>query len=231
MDDMSQNFSEKLDRLIGERSIAEVARASDVPWNTVSDALKKGQIPRAPTLLKIARALDTPIEYLVDDDAPVDHPPTKVELVERLGDEHVMAYVADRYQREADRLDGFLKRVEKIDWPAVAERLEAGEGDGMTEAALRVAVVLYRLPMHTINRFDSVAYANQRAGRGLLRNETGSSGELYKRIDDIFAILQAKPKALGAFMDAMRHSAFPNDPDATIEIMEKALIAFKNTAK
>jgi len=41
VDEMSTTFPKKLERLMGESSIAEVAQAADLPWQTVGDALKK----------------------------------------------------------------------------------------------------------------------------------------------------------------------------------------------
>jgi hypothetical protein len=61
-------FKEKLARLTGGRIKSQVAREAGLPQTTVSDYINKGYIPRADLALRLAKALDVSVEWLIDDE-------------------------------------------------------------------------------------------------------------------------------------------------------------------
>lgn len=70
-------FSEKLSLLLDRQGLlaADLARELGTAASTVSNWLNgRGSLPRPSNLLKIARFLDVPVEYLADDDATAPRP-------------------------------------------------------------------------------------------------------------------------------------------------------------
>ena len=63
-------FLEKLDRLMDEKSVnkADLSRISGVPYTTIDGFYKKGyENAKISTIRKIAHALETSLDYLVED--------------------------------------------------------------------------------------------------------------------------------------------------------------------
>jgi len=60
-------FTEKLTRITEDRNRCAVARRARLPTNAINDYINKKYRPRADTAVKIARALNVSIAWLVDD--------------------------------------------------------------------------------------------------------------------------------------------------------------------
>lgn len=58
---------DKLLKLVASEPIAKVARRAKVSPSTISNLVNRGSIPRADNALLLARALNVPLEWLVDD--------------------------------------------------------------------------------------------------------------------------------------------------------------------
>jgi transcriptional regulator with XRE-family HTH domain len=74
------NFTEKLRRLVEDRTRSKLARRAGLSPTAISDYLVKGYIPRADNALRIAHALNISVEWLVNDEA--NWPPVRVTAVE-----------------------------------------------------------------------------------------------------------------------------------------------------
>ncbi|MGE5607686.1 MAG: helix-turn-helix domain-containing protein [Bacillota bacterium] len=118
------NFTEKLRRLTEDRNKAELARKAGLKPTTISDYVSKEYVPRADIALKMARVLEVPVDWLIDDSR--DWPPPKANdkaSVRTLSDLDLMREVCYRYRLKAVQLWQDLKEIETIDWISVAKAL------------------------------------------------------------------------------------------------------------
>lgn len=114
-------FQEKLRRRVDELGLnmARAARLVGLPSTAISAYLaKKDSIPRADIALKIARALDVPLEWLVDDSAEWP-PPTSALTDARL----LAAELGRRMAPVVVPLLSHIIEAEGVDWVAAAQEL------------------------------------------------------------------------------------------------------------
>jgi transcriptional regulator with XRE-family HTH domain len=62
-------FQAKLTRLVADRNKSEVSRRAGLIHTAVSSYIARGCIPRADIAMRIARALNVSVEWLLDDSA------------------------------------------------------------------------------------------------------------------------------------------------------------------
>ena len=70
--DQGMNWREKLRKLLVGRNASYLARGVGLNACAITRAATKGEMPRAPKAIKIARALGVPADWLFDDDQPWD---------------------------------------------------------------------------------------------------------------------------------------------------------------
>lgn len=110
------NFREKLKLLGGQVNKAEKARSVGLPATMISTYIAKGSIPRGDIALKMARALDVPVDWLLDDSKDFPPPKVKSKSLEDALDSELMAEVG---RRKLDAALDLLKEIEqasKFDW-------------------------------------------------------------------------------------------------------------------
>jgi transcriptional regulator with XRE-family HTH domain len=69
-------FSEKLAKLTEGRNRSDLARAVRLPPSILSNYINRGSTPRADIALSVAKALDVPLQWLVDDEQSWPAPPS-----------------------------------------------------------------------------------------------------------------------------------------------------------
>lgn len=117
------DFLEKLRRLTAETSKARVAKAAGLPSAAISNYLSKRQMPRGDNALSLARALDVPLDWLLDDAKGWPPPENKRPAVTDLTDDELMLEVARRHRLAVLHFLNLCDRAAKVDWKGVAEQL------------------------------------------------------------------------------------------------------------
>lgn len=117
-------FHEKLRRRVQEKigNKAKAARDAGLPESTISSYLSKhASLPRIDIALKIARAIDVPLEWLADDSK--DWPPPKAEEIPplmKVSPNDLMFDVARRHREIALDLLRNFDAAASIDWEKAA---------------------------------------------------------------------------------------------------------------
>lgn len=109
-------FGDKLSKIVGDGNRSELARRAGLSSTAITDYLQKGYIPRADKAVLLARALDVPLDWLVDDER--DWPPPKVDkpTAANLSDDDLMMELARRYRHLGLRCLSALEGLEKANW-------------------------------------------------------------------------------------------------------------------
>lgn len=117
------DVTEKLIKLTADRGKAQVAKAAGLPKSAISNYIAKRQMPRGDNALAIARALDVPLDWLVDNTR--DWPPPKAELDSpaMLSDETIIGEFHRRLVYAALDMRAALEAAENRDWRGAAIRL------------------------------------------------------------------------------------------------------------
>ncbi len=123
------DFAEKIRRLTAGKNKSALAEEVGLRAAAVSDIINKGHEPKSATALKLARVLNVPLDWLVDDDRD-DYPPPEQpgRSLSEYDDEELMIEVATRYRREAVRLYKDLMRLDPElkethpDWDQIAAK-------------------------------------------------------------------------------------------------------------
>ena len=124
-------FHEKLRRRVAQLGLnkAKAAREVGLPESTISNYLvKEESLPRIDIALKIAKAIDVPLEWLADDSADFPLPEAAPKASpSKFDDEILMLEVAERQRRSMIRVLNALERAEKEDWATAVSRLTKSE--------------------------------------------------------------------------------------------------------
>src|SRR3954471_10095372 len=107
------DFFEKLKRRAAEINKSKAGIAAGLKANTISSYLAKRSVPRADIAFKIARALDVPLDWLLDDAQGWPPPPVNKPTLAVTSDDDLMAEVRRRYRFQAVRLYAAMERAEK----------------------------------------------------------------------------------------------------------------------
>jgi transcriptional regulator with XRE-family HTH domain len=126
------DFTEKLRRLGQEVNKAKAAESVGLAATTISNYIAKGSTPRADIALKIARALQVPLEWLVDD-AQGWPPPKSSNNGSHAGlltdGELIGELLHRRRLAQLDLLEK-LERAERVNWSDLHRRLVAVPPEG-----------------------------------------------------------------------------------------------------
>ena len=120
---------EKLKRLTEGKNRAEIARRADVPAQSLTNYVVRETEPSASAALKLARALEVDLAWLVDDSA--DWPPpklTEAKSIRSFTDRELMAELAHRQRlNELDLLQS-VDAARRLNWRAALAELKAASG-------------------------------------------------------------------------------------------------------
>lgn len=95
------HFTVKIKKLSSGINKASACKAAGLSVTTISNYIAMGSIPRADIALKIAKALNVPLAWLVDDSADFPVPtPAEAPTAAQLSDEDLAAEVARRLVRQ-----------------------------------------------------------------------------------------------------------------------------------
>jgi len=115
--------TEKLIRLTADRGKSQVAGAAGLPKSAISNYIAKKQMPRGDNALALARALNVPLEWLVDNEQDWPPPQVGAPTPAQLSDEDLMNEVARRYRIRLIEARGSLHRLKGVKWDEIAESL------------------------------------------------------------------------------------------------------------
>jgi len=114
---------DKLKRLMEGRVQSPVAETAGIGTGTLSKYLKGAVTPGADIALRLARALEVPLEWLVDDEKGWP-PPKNLTNLRDCKDDDLMEEMARRYRHKAEGVTKILHSVmEHDDWLPVARRI------------------------------------------------------------------------------------------------------------
>lgn len=118
-------FGEKLRRAIETdgRSRALIARSAGLKPSILNNYLNRGSAPMADAAFRLARALDLPIDWLLDDDADWPAPVAQKPMLENISEEDLMTELARRQRHAVLRGRKVLEQIKSVDWKSVASEL------------------------------------------------------------------------------------------------------------
>jgi transcriptional regulator with XRE-family HTH domain len=117
-------FAQKLSKLTAGRNKSAISQAADLPATAISNYINRKYTPSADKALRIARALDVPLDWLVDPDRDLPAPKSTGTLdAGALSDEQLMREVSRRYRIRATALWNALAEIDSINWEDVARKL------------------------------------------------------------------------------------------------------------
>ncbi|QOV88435.1 helix-turn-helix domain-containing protein [Humisphaera borealis] len=138
-------ITEKLRKASAGRNKADAGRSVGLPDTAISNYIASGSIPRADIALKLARALEIPLEWLVDDDQDWPPPTSSTQPgLSIVSDNDLLHELATRYRRDIVRFLETVEHAETIPWEVVAEELlqiplEEGIPISLSDAAITIA--------------------------------------------------------------------------------------------
>ena len=159
------NFTEKLTRLTEDRSKSAVAAEAGLPPTAISNYLNKKHTPAADTALKIARALQVPLEWLVDDEQEWPQPP--VAAMSALSAEELAAELGARFIGVGRALFANLRTAEGAKWEAMARELLNADPDDDPPRSLEKLMALpsqIEALGRELRRFDPAAQLGEAIG-------------------------------------------------------------------
>jgi transcriptional regulator with XRE-family HTH domain len=113
-------FREKLRRLGADRNKSKAGVEAGLAPTAISSYIAKKSVPRADIALKIARAFQVPLDWLVDD---AQDWPAPEGLARGLSDDELLAEICRRYERVAGQLQAVISRCQNVHWPTAARHL------------------------------------------------------------------------------------------------------------
>ena len=102
---------------------SEVARAAGLPVTAISNYINRKYIPRADTALRIAKALNVPLSWMVDDSQ--NWPPPKTDgassaFLQNAGDDELWSELSHRYIRYAKNALQYAEKLKEFDFAKLA---------------------------------------------------------------------------------------------------------------
>lgn len=98
-----ETFRDRVNGLLGERTMAWLARAADVNSNTIANYIYRNSMPRMDHLVKIAKALGVSVDYLSTGEGEAKVQSPKVS--------ELTAYLCELSEEELDEAIGCLKAL------------------------------------------------------------------------------------------------------------------------
>jgi len=120
-------FTDKLRRLIEGKNKAELAQSVKLKPTVISDYARRGYAPRLDIALKISRALNVPLDWLADDSR--EWPPPPPSALSAMSVQQLTGELGRRMQGIGSLLLVKLERARKVDWIALAKKLQASAGE------------------------------------------------------------------------------------------------------
>jgi len=121
-------FTEKLRRLTEGKNKAELALSVKLKPTVISDYVRRGYAPRVDIALKIARALNVPLDWLADDSQ--DWPPPPASIPASLTAAQLASELGRRLHGIGTALMIKLAAAQKVQWVEVASELLKLDVDG-----------------------------------------------------------------------------------------------------
>lgn len=118
-------FTTKLEKLTADRDKRQTSVAAGLPATAISNAIAKGHTPRSDTALRLARAMDVPVEWLIDDEQ--DWPPPKQQSIASLSTEELTHELGRRMQSVGIEMLILIHRAWQVDWVSLAKVLLAAD--------------------------------------------------------------------------------------------------------
>jgi transcriptional regulator with XRE-family HTH domain len=164
------DFAEKLSRLTEEKNKQKLSNAAGLPATAVSDYIAKGSIPRADKALALARALNVPLEWLVDDAQEWPPPTQQRQEPTDLSDSQLLVELVRR--RRLAQIDFWeaIELAEQVDWRRFKRDLEAvHEGAPIPRELVRLSNIPYAIhaSLMRLMRFSDLTAVEQAVGAKL----------------------------------------------------------------
>lgn len=117
-------FSEKLAHLTAERNKTQLSKEAGLRDSAVSELIAKNAVPRSDTALALARALNVPLDWLVDDEAgfPAPTPGATRSDVRDFHDHDLLLELGRRWALDLQYLSTLHQDIRNRDLRAVAQR-------------------------------------------------------------------------------------------------------------
>jgi len=199
-------FGEKLRELTAKINKRATSRAAGLPPNAINDYIKKNYVPRADTALALARALNVPLDWLVDEtrDCPAPDHGAKPQP-ENLSDKELMMELVRRYQREIKRVHEHLDALQSINWEPIAAKLKALPPGAVVPDSLRSAADLARASRYllttSVQRYDVPFWAYLLNDDDGMQHYDGDTTLLQYHIEEV---ISATPSLQDVIDDVLR---------------------------
>jgi transcriptional regulator with XRE-family HTH domain len=169
-------FTEKLAKLTEGKNKQKLGEDAGLPQTAISNYISKGNVPRVDSALALARALNVPLEWLVDDEQDWPPPSGDTNSLTIASDDDLMREVCRRFRMEALRVVDGLDQAKETNWKELAETLRKSTYP-LPPSIARLARVPASLhaALLELHRFDpsqeSYFFHDQLPGRNLDPNE------------------------------------------------------------
>ncbi|HEY1685521.1 MAG TPA: helix-turn-helix transcriptional regulator [Tepidisphaeraceae bacterium] len=206
------NFQEKL-KLLGDGvNKSRKARSVGLPATMISTYIAKGSIPRGDIALKMSKALDVPLEWLLDDSQNWPPPEKENKSIRAFSDGDLIAEVARRHRDIAKELLDDLAKAATIDWQKATIEFKASlPGKPLPSHVARALSVLHSFELN-FNRyqqsFDPIFYAS------VHHDELpGSERDVqdFMNITEAYMMIADRPD-VGAFAEVLKERPDASDP-------------------
>lgn len=148
-------FQDKLKRCAADVNKSQAGRAAGLQPTTISNYMAKGSIPRADIALKIARALDVPLDWLVDDSQGWPPPPSAP--IAAISTEQLVSELGHRLSGVGALLRAKVLTAQMVDWYRVAMELMRTKPDAPLEERTAAAIQLpgqIQMLLSELKQFD-----------------------------------------------------------------------------
>jgi transcriptional regulator with XRE-family HTH domain len=158
-------FGEKLKKLTEGMNRSEISRRADLPSQYIANYITRDSIPSASIALSLARALDVPVEWLIDDQQDFPPPKTGTMSLKNATDAELIEEVETRYQRAAVALLDTLEKLKSMDLSKLAREIAATPPDKpLSKAADAAKQLIERRSRHKCEVIDFIALGSTTGG-------------------------------------------------------------------
>ena len=131
----------KLRKLLGNRSVKDVADAAGVSRASFSTYINRGSIPRADVAMKLASYFAVSLEWLADDEQDFPPPEDVKPTPSSFSDDELLWEITQRYRVVTTNIRRQFEMIDTLDWGSLVKTLAAIPFGGFDRG--RITIILH----------------------------------------------------------------------------------------